>query len=106
MANNTLVGDEQRIAVREAAPKLKQPPLYNVVLLNDDFTPMDFVVEILVAFFTLSEQQATHIMLQIHQQGKSICGTYSYDVAETKVAQVNDYARQHQFPLLCTMEAA
>ena len=92
------------IAVQEAEPKLKKPPLYKVILLNDDYTPMDFVVDILMQFFSMSVEKATHVMLQVHMQGVGVCGTYSKDVAETKVYIVNEYSRQHQHPLLCSME--
>jgi ATP-dependent Clp protease adaptor protein ClpS len=93
------------LVVQEAKPKLKRPPLYKVILLNDDFTPMDFVIEILMDFFAMTEQKATQVMLQIHTQGVGVCGTYSKDVAETKVYIVNDYSREHQHPLMCSMEA-
>ncbi len=94
------------LALQEAKPKLKKPPLYKVVLLNDDFTPMDFVVEILVDFFHMNEDKATQIMLQVHTQGIGVCGVFSKDVAETKVHLVNEYSREHQHPLMCTMEEA
>jgi len=93
-------------AVKEAKPKLKQPPLFKVLLLNDDFTPMEFVVEILQTFFSMDITKATQVMLQVHTRGSGICGVFSRDVAETKVELVNDYARQCQHPLLCTMEEA
>ncbi|MFZ2727166.1 MAG: ATP-dependent Clp protease adapter ClpS [Methylococcaceae bacterium] len=96
--------NDDDLAVKDAKPQLKRPPLYRVILLNDDFTPMDFVVEILMDFFAMSEEQATQVMLQIHTQGKGVCGTYSKDVAETKVYLVNEYSREHQHPLLCAME--
>jgi ATP-dependent Clp protease adaptor protein ClpS len=96
--------NDDGLAVQEAKPKLKRPPLYKVILLNDDFTPMDFVIEILMDFFAMSEQKATLIMLQIHTQGVGVCGTYSKDVAETKVYIVNEYSRAHQHPLMCSME--
>ena len=92
------------LAVEEAKPKLKRPPLYNVVLLNDDFTPMEFVVHVLEAFFSMNREQAVRVMLQVHTEGKGVCGTYSREIAETKVAQVNDYSRENQHPLLCVME--
>jgi ATP-dependent Clp protease adaptor protein ClpS len=92
--------------VQEAKPKLKRPPLFKVILLNDDFTPMDFVVQVLRTFFGMSEEKATQIMLHVHTQGVGVCGVFSKDVAETKVRLVNDYSRQHQHPLLCTMEEA
>ncbi|MEI7994570.1 MAG: ATP-dependent Clp protease adapter ClpS [Methylococcaceae bacterium] len=97
--------NDDGLAVEEAKPKLKRPPLYKVILLNDDFTPMDFVIEILMDFFAMTEQKATQVMLQIHTQGVGVCGTYSKDVAETKVYIVNDYSREHQHPLMCSMEA-
>lgn len=94
------------LSVEEAKPKLKQPPLYQVVLLNDDFTPMEFVVEVLETFFQLDRSRATQIMIHVHTRGKGVCGVYSRDIAETKVDQVNDYSREHDHPLLCTMEPA
>jgi len=90
--------------LEEARPELKKPELYQVVLLNDDFTPMDFVVEVLSQFFGLGREQAMQIMFQVHGQGKGICGIFPYDVAETKVALVTDYARLHEYPLLCDLE--
>ncbi len=96
--------NDSGVALQEAKPKLKRPPLYKVILLNDDFTPMDFVIEILMDFFAMPEQKATQVMLQIHTQGVGVCGTYSKDVAETKVYIVNEYSRSHQHPLLCSME--
>jgi ATP-dependent Clp protease adaptor protein ClpS len=92
------------VALQDANPQLKKPPLFKVILLNDDYTPMDFVIEILMDFFAMSEQQATQVMLQIHTQGVGVCGTYSKDVAETKVYIVNEYSRSFQHPLLCSME--
>ena len=92
------------LAVQEAKPQLKKPPLYKVVLLNDDFTPMDFVIEILMDFFNMSEDKATMVMLQVHTQGVGVCGVYSKEVAETKVYIFNDYSRENQHPLLCSME--
>lgn len=94
------------LALQEAKPMLKKPPLYKVVLLNDDFTPMDFVIEILMNFFAMSEDKATQIMLHVHTRGFGVCGVFSKDVAETKVQIVNNYSRQHQHPLLCSMEEA
>jgi ATP-dependent Clp protease adaptor protein ClpS len=94
------------LAVSEVKPQLKKPPLYKVILLNDDFTPMDFVVEILTDFFNMNYEKATQVMLQVHYEGIGVCGTYSKDVAQTKVLMVNDYSRQHHHPLLCSMEEA
>ncbi len=87
-------------------PKLKRPPLYRVLLLNDDFTPMEFVVHILQMFFGMNREKATQVMLHVHTRGKGICGVFTHDVAETKVGQVNAYSRKHEHPLLCTMEEA
>lgn len=91
--------------VEEQRPKLKTPPMYKVVLLNDDYTPMDFVVEVLVLFFGMNQSKAVQTMWLVHYQGKAVCGIYTYDVAETKVAQVNAYARSNEHPLLCFLEA-
>jgi ATP-dependent Clp protease adaptor protein ClpS len=98
------VGDE--LLVQESKPKLKRPPLYKVILLNDDFTPMEFVVDVLMNFFGMNEEKATQIMLHVHTRGVGVCGVYARDIAETKVKQVSDYSREHQHPLLCTMEEA
>ena len=95
---------EDGVALAEAKPKIKKPPMYKVLILNDDYTPMDFVVHILQAFFNLTHDKAQNIMLNVHTKGKGVCGVYTRDVAETKVDQVNDYSRQNQHPLLCTME--
>ncbi len=92
------------LAVEEAQPKLKRPPLYRVVLLNDDYTPMEFVVEVLQSIFGMERPKATRVMLEVHTKGKGICGVYDYQIAETKVAQVMSIAQQQQHPLLCTME--
>ena len=94
------------LAVKEAKPKLKRPPLYQVVLLNDDFTPMEFVVEVLQSIFGMQRTRATQVMLEVHTKGKGFCGEFSFDIAETKVAQVMGLAKQQQHPLLCTMEAS
>lgn len=97
--------DDHGLVVEESKPKLKRPPMYKVLLLNDDFTPMDFVVHILEKFFSLERHKATQVMLAVHTEGQGVCGIYPRDIAETKVTQVNDYARKHQHPLLCTLEA-
>jgi ATP-dependent Clp protease adaptor protein ClpS len=94
------------LAVQEAEPQLKRPPLFKVILLNDDFTPMDFVVMVLRNFFGMSEEKATQVMLHVHTRGIGVCGVFSKDVAETKVRLVNDFSRKHQHPLMCTMEEA
>ena len=84
--------------------KVKPPPLFKVMLLNDDFTPMEFVVVVLETFFSLNREQATQIMLKVHREGMGVCGVYPKDVASTKVEQVGSFARQHQHPLQCVME--
>lgn len=93
------------VAIAEAKPKTKKPRMYKVIILNDDYTPMEFVVHILQAFFNLTHEKAQNIMLNVHTKGKGVCGVYTRDVAETKVEQVNDYSRQNEHPLLTTMEA-
>ena len=96
--------DDTGLEVQEARPKLKKPNLYKVVLLNDDYTPMEFVVLVLQKFFGLGQEDATQIMLQVHTHGKGICGVFTREIAETKVALVDDFVRQSQQPLLCKME--
>ena len=95
---------DKDLGVVESKPKLKKPSMYQVLLLNDDFTPMDFVIDVLSQFFSMSIEKATQIMLQVHTEGKGICGIFPVDVAETKVKLVNDYSKVHQHPLLCISE--
>lgn len=90
--------------VTETKPKVQKPSMYRVLLLNDDYTPMEFVVYVLERFFNKSREDATRVMLTVHQNGVGVCGVYTYEVAETKVAQVIETARRHQHPLQCTME--
>ncbi len=90
--------------ITRTRPKTKKPSLYRVILLNDDYTPMEFVVHVLEKYFNKGRQEATRIMLHVHQKGAGTCGVYTYEVAETKVTQVIDFARQHGHPLQCTME--
>jgi ATP-dependent Clp protease adaptor protein ClpS len=90
--------------VSKTRPKTKRPSLYRVLILNDDYTPMEFVVHILEKFFQKGREEATQIMLHVHQHGVGECGIYTYEVAETKVTQVMDFARKHQHPLQCVME--
>lgn len=101
-----LPGRQGDLAVEEARPRLKPPAMYKVVLFNDDYTPMDFVVEILEGFFSMNREQATRIMLTVHTEGKAVCGIFTRDVAETKAALVMDYARENQHPLMCEVEVA
>ena len=90
--------------IEEVRPQLKKPSLYRVVLFNDDYTPMEFVVELLEIFFNMNREQSTAVMLKVHTQGKAVCGVYTRDIAETKVMQVNEFSRQHEHPLLCEIE--
>ena len=92
--------------VTQVKPKLQKPSLYRVLLLNDDYTPMEFVVDVLQRIFGMDRVKATRVMLEVHTKGKGVCGVFTFEIAETKVAQVTAYARQHQHPLLCTMEEA
>jgi len=92
--------------VETSKPEVARPPLYSVLLLNDDYTPMDFVVEVLMRFFSFNAEKATQIMLHVHTRGRGVCGVFTREVAESKVAQVNEYSRLNQHPLLCTMEKA
>jgi len=105
-SNNGFKGDNdiRTGVVTKTRPKTKRPSLYKVLLLNDDYTPMEFVVYVLERFFNKQREEATRIMLHVHQKGVGICGVYTYEVAETKVTQVMNFARQHQHPLQCTME--
>jgi ATP-dependent Clp protease adaptor protein ClpS len=97
---------EGDLAVAEAKPELKRPPMYQVVLLNDDYTPMEFVVEILEMFFNMGREKATQVMLAVHTEGKGVCGIYTKDIAETKAAQVNQYARDSEHPLMAEIEVS
>lgn len=92
------------LAVELAKPKLKRPPLYRVVLLNDDYTTMEFVIEVLQSIFNHSQEQAAEIMLHVHQKGAGVCGIFTREIAETKVEQVVQYAQKNKHPLQCTME--
>ncbi len=103
MANGPKDGDDTELLTK-TRPKTKRPPLYKVMLLNDDFTPMEFVVHVLERFFGLNHAQAFEIMLTVHKKGLAVVGVFSHEIAETKVAQVMDFARRHQHPLQCTME--
>ena len=95
---------ESSTLLEPSVAKVKPPPLYKVLLLNDDYTPMEFVVLVLKKFFGIGQEQATQIMLKVHTEGVGVCGVYPRDIANTKVEQVMDFARQHQHPLQCTME--
>ncbi|MEE9447999.1 MAG: ATP-dependent Clp protease adapter ClpS [Arenicellales bacterium] len=94
------------LVVEAAKPKLKKPPMYKVVMLNDDYTPMDFVVLVLEKLFRLEHEKAMQIMLNVHQKGKGICGVYTHEIAQTKVAQATEWARENEHPLQCIFEEA
>ncbi|QOR40812.1 ATP-dependent Clp protease adapter ClpS [Billgrantia diversa] len=98
--------DDGDLAVQPADPEVARPPMYKVVLHNDDYTPMEFVVEVLQSFFLMDSETAVQVMLTVHTQGKATCGIFTRDIAETKSHQVNQYARECQHPLLCDIEAA
>ena len=102
--SDKLAQQNDGLVVQETRPQLKKPQLYKVILLNDDFTPMEFVVRVLERFFHKNREEATHIMLHVHQKGLGICGVFTREVAETKVRQVMLYAAENQHPLQCTME--
>ncbi len=97
-------GETERGLMVKTRPKTKKPSMYKVLLLNDDYTPMEFVVHVLESIFAKSRQEATDIMLHVHRRGVGICGIFTFEVAETKVAQVMDFARANEQPLQCTME--
>ena len=98
-------GDDPRTGVViKTRPKVKKPSMYKVLMLNDDYTPMEFVVHVLQRFFSKSSEEATRIMLHVHQKGVGVCGVFTFEVAETKVTQVMDLARKNQHPLQCTLE--
>jgi len=103
-SNNNNREDRHTGIVTKTRSKTKKPSLYKVLLLNDDYTPMEFVVHVLERFFGKGREEATRIMLHVHQKGVGVCGVYTFEVAETKVTQVMELARSHQHPLQCTME--
>ena len=97
-------GDSSTGVITESKSETKKPSMYKVLMLNDDYTPMEFVVQVLQSIFAMDRSTATRIMLEVHTKGKGVCGVYTFEIAETKVAQVVSLAEQHQHPLLCTME--
>lgn len=97
---------EPSVVLEKKPAQAAPPPMYAVTLLNDDYTPMEFVIQVLQKFFGMGREQATRVMLKVHQEGRSICGIYPRDVAATKVEQVSEYSRKHQHPLQCVMEEA
>ena len=106
MSNELESQHHRGIALEEVRPEIKRPPLYKVVLLNDDFTPMDFVVEVLRIYFRMGHDRAHQVMLHVHTRGKGVCGVFTFEIAETKVVQVNEFSRQNEHPLKCAMEKA
>jgi ATP-dependent Clp protease adaptor protein ClpS len=98
--------DNQEVLEEEVIEQFDEPPMYNVLLLNDDYTPMDFVIDVLCKYFNMDADQATDIMLAIHYKGKGLCGTFTSEIAETKVDQVSNYALENEHPLQCTMQKA
>ena len=94
------------LAVEEEKPKLKPPKQFKVIVNNDDYTPMEFVIQVLMMYFSMDDAKATRVMMAVHTKGKGICGVFSHEIAETKVDQVNEYSRLNQHPLMCTMEEA
>lgn len=104
--SNPEEGEQGDVAAQASDPELEEPPLYRVILHNDDYTPMEFVVEVLQTFFAMDHEKAVQIMLAVHTQGKATCGIFTRDIAETKSQQVNQYARDCQHPLLCDIDRA
>ena len=103
---NNGAGRGNTSVVVKVKPKAKKPSMYKVIMLNDDYTPMEFVVHVLIRFFAKNPEEANKIMLHVHHRGVGVCGVYTFEVAETKVTQVMDFARKHQHPLQCTLEKA
>ncbi len=106
MSNQNVAGGQGEKLLEHSKERVQPPPMYKVFLNNDDYTPMDFVVEVLMRFFRLDADKANQVMLTVHYQGRAVCGIYTAEIAETKVMQVNQYARKHQHPLMCSMEQA
>jgi len=98
------IDHDSSLMVQESRPDVEEPKRYRVILVNDDFTPMEFVVEILRIFFNLNEEAATRVMLNVHTKGQGVCGIFCKDIAETKVVMVNEFAKENEHPLLCIME--
>lgn len=106
MSKNDLIGASQEKQLEAVKQQIQPPSMFKVLLNNDDYTPMDFVVEVLKTFFRMDAEKANQLMLTVHYRGKAVCGLYTAEIAETKVMQVNEYARKNQHPLLCSMEEA
>jgi len=97
--------DNQSLVFEETEQEIKEPSMYKVLIINDDFTPMDFVIDVLVRFFHMNEERATQVMMHVHTRGKGLCGIFTHEIAETKMLMVNQYAKDNNHPLLCVMEA-
>jgi len=106
MSDDQYTDLDDNLSVQETKSKIKKPPLYKVFLLNDDYTPMDFVVQVLEKFFSMNRERATYVMIQVHTKGNGVCGVFTREIAETKVSQVNEFSQQYQHPLMCKMEPA
>jgi len=106
MSKENIINIDREKQIDIQRQKTQPPPMYKVMLNNDDYTPMDFVIEVLQRFFSMDGEKANQLMLTVHYHGKAVCGIYTAEIAETKVMQVNQYSRKHQHPLMCTMEPA
>ncbi|MGQ8365665.1 ATP-dependent Clp protease adapter ClpS [Glaciecola sp. 1036] len=106
MSKDNILSTDGDKLLEKQQQKTQPPPMYKVILNNDDYTPMDFVIEVLMTFFSMDAEKANQLMLTVHYHGKAVCGIYTAEIAETKVMQVNQYSRKHQHPLMCTMEPA
>jgi len=105
MPDKNLSWDNQSLVFEETELNIKEPSMYKVLIINDDFTPMDFVIDVLVRFFRMDEERATQVMLHVHTRGKGLCGIFTHEIAETKMFAVNKYAKENEHPLLCVMES-
>ncbi|MFQ3235578.1 MAG: ATP-dependent Clp protease adaptor protein ClpS [Paraglaciecola sp.] len=104
MSKDNTINIDREKQLEAVKQKLAPPPMYKVLLHNDDYTPMDFVIEVLIRFFNVDSEKANQIMLTVHYKGRAVCGIYTAEIAETKVLQVTQYAKKHQHPLMCSME--
>jgi ATP-dependent Clp protease adaptor protein ClpS len=105
MSDKDLSWDNQSLVFDESEQQINEPSMYKVFIINDDFTPMDFVIDVLVRFFRMDEERATQVMMHVHTRGKGLCGIFTHEIAETKMMQVNHYAKENNHPLLCVMES-
>ena len=105
MSDKDLSWDNQTLVFEETEVSIKEPSMYKVLIINDDFTPMDFVIDVLARFFRMDEERATQVMLHVHTRGKGLCGIFTHEIAETKMLAANKYAKENSHPLLCVMES-